>query len=275
MSAHPDAVHRPATDPAAITQTPPQPLQFFAGAGVRLAYQQQPGQGVGVVFLSGFRSDMTGVKAQAMATECARQQRPFVRFDYRGHGASEGDFLQAALSDWLDDALAVFDHLTQGPQIIVGSSMGGWLMLLLARRRPERIAGLLGLAAAPDFTEDLMWAQFGPASRQTLQRDGLVYLPSRHGDPYPITRRLLEDGRRHLLLRDAIPITCPVRLIHGVNDGEVPYATSLRLLERLHATDVQLTLVKDGEHRLSRPADQLLMQQGLRQLLAGLEGTAP
>ncbi len=248
-------------------------LQFFNGAGVRLAYQQQLGHGVGVMFLSGFRSDMTGTKAQTVAALCAAQQRPFVRFDYRGHGSSEGDFLKATLSDWLEDAIAVFDKLTTGPQILVGSSMGGWLMLLLALRRTERIAGLMGLAVAPDFTEDLMWSQFGVASRQSLQREGRVYLPSRHGDPYPITRQLIEDGRRHLLLRQSVDLTHPIRLIHGMNDSEVPYATSLRLLERLTSTDVQLTLIKDGEHRLSRPTDMMRIEIELQRLIAQVEGS--
>ena len=210
----------------------------------------------GIVFLGGFMSDMTGSKAVALETFARTRGRAFVRFDYQGHGASSGRFEEGTIGRWAEDAIAVLDALTDGPQILVGSSMGGWIMLLTALARPERVAGLVGIAAAPDFTETLMWRQFTPDIRATLEREGVYRQPSDYGEaPYPITLALLEDGRRHLLMDRPIPLTCPVRLIHGTADPDVPYTLSLDLMGRLESTDVEVTLVKGGGHRLSEPAD--------------------
>ena len=178
----------------------------------------------GVIFLGGFMSDMTGGKAIALEQHARARGQAFVRFDYLGHGASSGRFEDGTIGRWADDAVAVIDNLTDGPQILVGSSMGGWTMLLAALARPKRIAGLVGIAAAPDFTETLMWREFDDEIRATLERDGVYYEPSDYGDaPYPITMTLIEEGRRHLLMDRPIPIRCPVRLIHGTADPVLPF----------------------------------------------------
>jgi pimeloyl-ACP methyl ester carboxylesterase len=209
----------------------------------------------GVVFLGGFASDMTGTKATFLESHCRKRGQAFVRFDYFGHGRSSGRFADGTIGRWRDDALAVIDRLTQGPQILVGSSMGGWLMLLAALARPRRIAGLVGIAAAPDFTEALMWAELSPAAREQLLRTGQWLEPSRYGPDLPITRRLIEEGRRHLLLDAPVAIAAPVRLLHGMADPDVPWRWALRIAERLTGADVVVTLIKDGDHRLSRPED--------------------
>lgn len=210
----------------------------------------------GIIFLGGFASDMTGTKAMALDAYCAATGRAFVRFDYRGHGQSSGSFTDGTIGGWRDDALAVIDRLTDGPQILVGSSMGGWLMLLCALARPDRIHALVGLAAAPDFTEELMWQTMDAAMQQRLMAEGRIEEPSAYSDsPYVITHALIEDGRRHLLLGNAIHIDRPVRLLHGQADEDVPYSVSLRLADRLVARDVVVSLIKDGDHRLSRNQD--------------------
>lgn len=260
---------RPLADSASPRASAPRFLE--QGAGVRIAYHRRRraandlgAQGnnatrtslPGIVFLGGFASDMTGSKAMALDAYCAATGRAFVRFDYRGHGQSSGRFVDGTIGRWRDDALAVIDQLTEGPQILVGSSMGGWLMLLCALARPDRVAGLIGIAAAPDFTEELMWAKMDAAMQAQLMRDGRVEEPSAYADePYVITRDLIEDGRRHLLLHRAIPLTQPVRLLHGQADDDVPFTVSLRAAERLAGRDVIVTLIKDGDHRLSRPQD--------------------
>jgi pimeloyl-ACP methyl ester carboxylesterase len=221
----------------------------------------------GLVFLGGFMSDMTGSKALALEAFAAARGQAFVRFDYFGHGASSGRFEEGCIGRWAEDAIAVLDELTQGPQILVGSSMGGWIMLLAALARPDAAAGLVGIAAAPDFTETLMWHAFTPEIRATLERDGVYYEPSDYGEaPYPITRHLIEDGRTHLLMDKQIDIDCPVRLIHGLADPDVPYALSLDLMARLRSTDVEVTLVKDGGHRLSEPHDLARMTRTVEAL---------
>jgi len=210
----------------------------------------------GVVFLGGFMSDMTGGKAVALEAFAAARGQAFVRFDYRGHGRSSGRFDEGTIGGWADDARLVLERLTEGPQILVGSSMGGWIMLLTALARPERIAGLVGIAAAPDFTETLMWQEFTPEMRATLERDGVLRQPSDYGEePYTITRRLIEEGRTHLVMDKPIPLACPVCLIHGMDDTDVPWKLSLEIMERLESDDVAVTLVKGGGHRLSEPAD--------------------
>lgn len=242
---------------------------FIEAGGGQLAYARIPGDGPGVVFLGGFMSDMTGTKALALEAHCRAAGRAFLRFDYRGHGASDGRFEDGTIGGWAEDAVAAVDRLTAGPQILVGSSMGGWLMLLTARLRPERVAGLVGIAAAPDFTEDLMWEQFPEPVRRVLARDGVWHEPSEYGDrPYPITLRLIEEGRIHLVLRRPLPLTCPIRLIHGMCDRDVPWQVSQRLLEHVGTADATLTLVKDGDHRLSRPQDIARMLDAVDALAA-------
>ncbi len=229
------------------------------GDGVRLAWRSVPGTGPTVAFLPGFASDMSGTKAEALAAWCAARKKAMLRFDYSGHGASDGAFSDGTIGRWTEDALAVLHRLAPGKLLLVGSSMGGWIALLVALARPDRVAGLVGIAAAPDFTEDLMWEPAMPAERAALMSAGFVDVPSTYGPPTRITRALIEDGRRHLLLRAPIQVVCPVRLLHGQRDADVPWERSLRLAERLAATDVQVTLVKDGDHRLSRPADLRLL----------------
>src|SRR5581483_10288230 len=193
-----------------------------------------------------------------------------LRFDYRGHGASSGRFQDATISLWLDDALTALDRLTDGPQIVVGSSMGGWIALLAAWRRPERVAGLIGIAPAPDFTEELIWARMSPEQRDKMMRDGVLYQPSQYSEqPYAITRALIEDGRRHRLLGEAIPLTCPVRILHGMQDPDVPWQRSLVLVDKLAASDVRVSFIKDGDHRLSREQDLRLLCATVEELLGG------
>jgi pimeloyl-ACP methyl ester carboxylesterase len=225
------------------------------GNGIELAWIRQDGHGPTVVFLPGFRSHMNGDKATALATFCQRHGHAMLRFDYSGHGASGGDFLDGTIGAWAEDALAVVDSLTQGPLILIGSSMGGWIALLTARVRPDRVAALVGIAAAPDFTQRLMWDAMTPQEQATLEREGVLHVPSQYGEPTPITRALIQDGAQHLVLIEPIPIRCPVRLLHGQADPDVPWELSLRIAERVETPDVQVTLIKDGDHRLSRPAD--------------------
>ena len=236
----------------------------------RIAYHQTAGRGPGVVFLGGFRSDMTGTKALFLQDWAAKQGRAFLRFDYSGHGRSSGDFLDGAIGDWFEDAQAVVAHLTSGPQILVGSSMGGWIALLLANAMPERVAGLVGIAAAPDFTEDSMWARFSPAERETLAERGWVNLPSDYADqPYVITRRLIEEGRSRLVLRDALDLPFPVRLLQGTADTDVPPSVALRLLDHAASPDLRLTLVKGADHRFSTPECLEMIPQAIAEVIEG------
>ncbi len=225
------------------------------GAGTKLAWQCLPGRAPTVVFLPGYRSDMTGDKATALAALCQERGQAMLLFDYSGHGASGGAFTDGTIGRWTADALAVVDALTTGPLVLVGSSMGGWIGLLVALARPGRVAGFVGVAAAPDFTEALMWETMLPAERATLEADGVLHVPSAYGEPTPITRALIQDGRAHLLMGAPIPLRCPVRLLHGQADGDVPWETAVRLAARIESADVQVVLVKDGEHRMSRAGD--------------------
>jgi pimeloyl-ACP methyl ester carboxylesterase len=236
--------------------------------GATIAYRRREGRAPGVIFLGGYMSDMTGTKASALDAFCAARGQAYLRFDYFGHGESSGDFKDATIGRWKADALAVIDRLTQGPQVLVGSSIGGWIMLLAALARPQRIEALIGIAAAPDATEDLMWAELDAAARETMLRDGFVRLPSEYSpEGYIFTRRLIEEGRDHLVTRAPLPIACPVRLLHGMRDPDVPWRVSLDLMARLQGADVALTLVKDGDHRLSRDADLALLMRTLEGLL--------
>ncbi|MDW7710564.1 MAG: alpha/beta hydrolase [Deferrisomatales bacterium] len=224
--------------------------------GTCLAYCAQPGAEPTVVFLGGFTSDMTGTKALALGEHCRRRGRAYVRFDYFGHGASEGRFRDATLGRWLEDALAVMDEVARGPVVLVGSSMGGWLMVRAALARPERVRGLVGVAAAPDFTEELIEPALDANARRSLAEGGVVWLPNPYGtEPTPVTASFLGEARRHRVLGGPIGLWCPVRLLHGLADREVPWQLSLRLAEALEGGDVTLTLVKGGGHRLSEPGD--------------------
>jgi pimeloyl-ACP methyl ester carboxylesterase len=223
--------------------------------GVNIAYHALAGVKPGIVFLGGFMSDMTGTKATALQTHCAQYRRAFVKFDYRGHGESSGLFQDGTIGLWLDDALAVIDQIADGPVILVGSSMGGWIALLAALARPDRVKGIVGLAAAPDFTNDI-WTSLSEAQKTAMRRDGSIEQPSDYADePYVITRALIEDGANHCILNAPIPIRCPVRLIQGMKDADVPWSTAFRLIERLESDDATVTLVKSGDHRLSAPED--------------------
>lgn len=220
----------------------------------RIAYARTAGQGPGVVFLGGFMSDMTGTKAQFLQDWATARGRAFLRFDYSGHGQSSGAFEGGSIGDWAEDALAVIAALTEGPQVLVGSSMGGWISLLVAKAMSERVAGMVGIAPAPDFTEDSMWAGFDDTQRAALMRDGRITIPSDYSpDGYPITRRLIEDGRRHLVLRAPLSLPFPVRILQGTADTDVPPAVALRLMEHADCPDLRLTLVKGADHRFSTP----------------------
>jgi len=228
--------------------------------GTAIAYHRvrpaSPAPGPGVIFCGGFKSDMTGTKAVALDAHCRAAGRAFLRFDYFGHGATGGDFEAGTIGRWTDDTVAALDALTEGPQVIVGSSMGGWIMLLAALQRRQRVAGLVGIAPAADFTQRLMWERLPESVRETLRRDGVWRRPSAYDDgPYAITAALIEEGRRHLLLDGEVPLHCPVRILQGMRDPDVPWRHALALVEALAGEDVVLTLVKDGDHRLSRPED--------------------
>ena len=233
--------------------------------GARIAYEKFSGKSPGVMFMGGFVSDMSGTKAAALAAHFKEAGRAFVRFDYAGHGESSGKFKEGTIGSWAGDAVAVLDGVAEGPQVLVGSSMGGWIMLLAALARPERVAGLVGVAAAPDFTEDLIWDRLSPEAKNEIETRGVWVRPSEYEEGgIPITRGLIEEGREHLLLRAPIPIRCPVRLLHVLEDEDVPWQVSRKLTEMLESGDAALTLVKGGGHRLSEPAD-------LRRLIGTIE----
>jgi pimeloyl-ACP methyl ester carboxylesterase len=237
------------------------------GDGVQLAFSFTPGHAPTLVFLPGFMSDMTGDKAIAVETWCRTHGQACLRLDYSGHGQSGGRFEQGTIGRWTNDALFLIDQLAAEKFVVIGSSMGGWIALNVALARPDRVAGLIGIAAAPDFTEDLMLSGMSQASRATLDRDGLLRIPSAYGGEQIISKALIDEGRTHLRLRAPIPLHCRVRLLHGMMDPDVPWQTALRLAEKLETPDVQTTLIKDGEHRLSRPQDIALLLQTVASLL--------
>ena len=251
----------------------PDPVSVLDTAdGERLAYRRLDGKAPGVVFCPGFKSDMTGSKATALETLARGIGRAYVRFDYRGHGRSTGNFRDGTIGVWLTDLLAILDALSQGPQVLVGSSMGGWLALLAARARPDRVGGLVLVAPAPDFTEDLIWDRLSAEDRETLMRERLLTQPSDYDDgPYEITAVLIEEGRDHLLLRDTIAVTCPVRILHGMRDPDVPWRQSIALCEKLASDDVTLTLIKSGDHRLSERADLQRLMTTVESLCRDIE----
>jgi len=258
----------PLPTPSSIADAEAAPDTLALPQGTTIAYRLTQGRAPGVVFLGGFKSDMTGSKAVRLEAFARARGQAFLRFDYQGHGASSGRFEEGTIGTWMLDAITVLDVLTTGPQVLVGSSMGGWIMLLVARERPERIAGLLGIASAPDFTQDLIWDQLSPGDRQRLLDQGRLAQPSDYGEePTIITRSLIEEGRNHLLLQSPLRLACPVRLLHGTADNDVPFDRSLMLLDAIDHDDVELTLVKHGDHRLSDERGLALIEATLARLL--------
>jgi pimeloyl-ACP methyl ester carboxylesterase len=232
-----------------------------ANGGRRIAVRARAGGAPALFWLGGFNSDMRGTKALALDAWAAEHDRACVRFDYSGHGESGGALVDGTVGRWLEESVAVFERFCKGPQIVIGSSMGGWIALLLAREIAKRpgigasLAGLVLIAPAPDFTEALMWNGFSPEVKQEIEKSGVWLRPSQYGDPYPITRALIEEGRNHLLLGSAIEVGCPVRILQGAQDPDVPWRHAFALAHRLPADDVVLTVIQDGDHRLSRPQD--------------------
>ena len=229
----------------------------------RIAVRARAGNAPGLFWLGGFNSDMRGTKALALDAWAAEQGRACIRFDYSGHGESGGAFIDGTIGRWLEESVAVFERFCRGPQVVIGSSMGGWMALLLARAIAQReaaaadLAGLVLIAPAPDFTEQLMWNNFSDEIREEVKSKGVWMRPSEYGDgmPYPITHTLIEEGRNHLLLGSAIDVGCPVRILQGAQDPDVPWQHAFALAHRLPAEDVVLTMIQDGDHRLSRPQD--------------------
>ncbi|MEH2505109.1 pimeloyl-ACP methyl ester carboxylesterase [Bradyrhizobium sp. AZCC 1578] len=252
-----------ATNSAQIDQEPTFIEVGERAAGRRIAVRARAGSGPGLFWLGGFNSDMRGTKALALDAWAAEHGRACIRFDYSGHGESGGAFIDGTIGRWLEDSVAVFEQFCRGPQVVIGSSMGGWLALLLARAIAEReaapatLAGLVLIAPAPDFTEQLMWNSFSDEVREEIRTKGVWMRPSEYGDgaPYPVTRALIEEGRNHLLLGSAIEVGCAVRILQGAQDPDVPWQHAFALAHRLPAEDVVLTMIQDGDHRLSRPQD--------------------
>ncbi len=238
------------------------------GDGQRLAWAELPGDGPCVVFLPGLRSDMQGSKALALRDWCAARGQAMLRLDYSGHGDSDGAFTDGCIGQWAADAASVVAARVSGPMIIVGSSMGGWIGLLLARNLGAQLRGYVGIAAAPDFTERLMWAAMAPHERQALVSQGALHIPSEYGEDMIITRKLIEDGRQNLVLETPLALPCPVRLLQGQADPDVPWELAITLAAHLDSPDVQTILIKDGDHRLSRPGDLAVLTSTLAALLS-------
>jgi len=244
-------------------QTVDSPVFIEVGTGEssrRIAVRARAGRPPGLFWLGGFNSDMKGTKALALDAWAAERDRACVRFDYSGHGESGGRFVEGTIGRWLEESVAVFRQFCRGSQVVIGSSMGGWMALLLARellKQPAdaKLAGLVLIAPAPDFTEELMWKGFSPEIRREIEATGVWMRPSDYGEPYPITKALIEEGRNHLLLGGAIDVGCPVRILQGAQDPDVPWQHAFALAHRLPAEDVVLTMIQDGDHRLSRPQD--------------------
>lgn len=240
---------------------------FIDGPSGRIAYRRIAGQGPGLVWFGGFKSDMTGTKAGHLSAWAAGEDRAFLRFDYSGHGASDGRFEDGTISSWLADALAAIDRLTEGPQILIGSSMGGWIAALVALRRARRVAGAVFIAPAPDFTEALLWDQLtGPERDEILTRGRLVDHSPYDPEPSIITRALIEDGRHHLILGGPIAIGAPVRILQGMADEEVPWRHALLFADRLQTDDLDVTLIKAGDHRLSKPHELAKIVEAIGQV---------
>lgn len=248
-----------------------QPTSYTRNAkGIDLAYRHHPGREPGVLFLPGFKSDMHGSKATALWQWCEQQGMACTLCDYSGHGMSGGVFEDGCITDWLADAVTVWQETGAGACIIVGSSMGGWLALLLARNHPEAAHAVVTLAAAPDFTEKLMWDVASEDQRAELMANGRYAIANCYEDqaPYIITRKLIEDGRNHLLLQGSIAVRCPIRMLHGTADADVPWQFSAQALQQVESADARLTLLKDGDHRLSTPEHLALLCAVVGELIA-------
>jgi pimeloyl-ACP methyl ester carboxylesterase len=237
-------------------------IEVGTGEGARrIAVRARGGRAPGLFWLGGFNSDMRGTKALALDAWAAEHGRASVRFDYSGHGESGGNLADGTIGRWLEESATVFRRFCEGPQVVIGSSMGGWMALLLARELAKgeagraSLAGLVLMAPAPDFTEALMWNGFSPEVRDEIMTKGVWHRPSQYGEPYPITRALIEEGRNHLLLGSKIEVGCPVRILQGAQDPDVPWQHAFALAHRLPSDDVVLTMIQDGDHRLSRPQD--------------------
>jgi pimeloyl-ACP methyl ester carboxylesterase len=272
---------------AGVTNSPCDYLEIGGpGANRRIAVRSAAGATPGLLWLGGFKSDMQGTKAQELVRFAAERGQACVRFDYSGHGESGGAFADGTIGRWLEESVAVFDAFCRGPQIVVGSSMGGWIALLLARELRQRaaenrasvasIAGLVLIAPAVDFTEVLMWQRFPRKIKREIEEQGVWLRPSDYSEePYPITRGLIEEGRNHLLLGGMIETGCPVRILQGVQDPDVPWMHAVELVSRLAQDDVVLTLVKDGDHRLSRPEDIDRLNATVAALIADVHAAKP
>ena len=244
----------------------PEPHYLDTPQGRRLAYHRTEGAGPMVVFLGGLRSDMEGTKALHLEAWAQAAGRAFLRFDYSGHGQSSGRFEDGCIGDWAEDAEAALASLTAGPLVLVGSSMGGWQALLAARAAPARVAGLVTVAAAPDFTEDGIWAGLTDSQKREVLDRGRTALPSEYGEPMIVTRRLIEDGREHLVLRRPLALPMPTRMLQGTDDADVDMSVALRLLVHAEGTDIRLTVVKGADHRFSSPDCLALMTEAIAEV---------
>lgn len=243
------------------------PSYLKTDQGRRIAYHHTEGKGPTIVFLGGFKSDMGGTKAIHLEAWCQARGRAFLRLDYSGHGESSGAFEEGCIGDWAADAQAVLQQVIQGPLLLIGSSMGGWISLLTARVMPERIAGLVTIAAAPDFTEDGYWAGFSEDERATVMSKDQIAIPSDYGDPYIITRKLIEDGRENFVLRDSLHLPFPVRFLQGTADEDVPMDWATRLLAHATGPDMRLVCLKDADHRFSDAVSLKLVEDALENVL--------
>ena len=235
--------------------------------GQKLAYSFTKGTGPTVVFLGGFKSDMEGSKAIFLEKWAKKRNRSFLRFDYSGHGQSTGDYLNLGIGDWFNDTKQIIELTKNSGLILIGSSMGGWISLLLSRELGSRLKGLITIAAAPDFTEDSMWKNFTEDQKKAVLNKGILYLPSDYGEPYPITRYLIENGRQNLVLREPLELTCPVRLMQGTEDTAVTRETALKLFDHISADDLSLFFKRGADHSFSDPSCLEILQKNLENIL--------
>jgi pimeloyl-ACP methyl ester carboxylesterase len=256
------------TQTSSLTAQPTSTQYLETAQGRRLAYVKSEGQGPTIIFLSGLKSDMEGTKAVALEAWARSQGRAFVRFDYSGHGLSSGEFAQGSIGDWHEDTLEIVDKVIDGPVVGVGSSMGGWQSLLLARARPERLTGLVTIAAAPDFTQDGYWEGFSDDQKEQLESEGFVTLPSDYDEDYIITKRLIEDGRAHLVLRSPLALDIPTRFLQGSEDTAVPTSQAVKLFEHVSGDDIRLMLIKGADHRFSTPECLRTIEKMVKVVLA-------
>ena len=245
-----------------------QPSYLEYGSGHRLAYFKTDGKSPTVVFMGGLKSDMTGTKALFLEKICQQADLGYIRFDYTGHGRSGGTFREGTIGDWHRDTLAIIDQLTVGPLVVIGSSMGGWQALLATRARPDRVKGLIGLAAAPDFTENLLWPDLTEDQKKELDTKGEIQMPSDYEEPYIFTKALFEDGKKHLLLDGPLKLDMPVRLIHGLADKDVPHWVSEKIMTQLDSPDATLTLIEGAGHSLSEDSQLRVLQSQLQDVVA-------